>query len=100
MTLSAGVPYIIKWDKAAGYDEADPATRDIKAPVFTGVTMESSSVAERTIEKADGNVKFIGYYDAFTINTSDNDDVIVDPKPDDGDGDGRSRIFGWGEDDE
>ena len=27
-----------------------------------------------------------------------NDDVIVDPKP--GDGDGRSRIFGWGEDDE
>ena len=75
VTLSAGVPYIIKWDKAAGYDEADPATRDIKAPVFTGVTMESSSVAERTIEKADGNVKFIGYYDAFTINTPDNDDI-------------------------
>ena len=31
--------------------------------------------AERTIEKADGNVKFIGYYDAMTINTPANDNI-------------------------
>ena len=34
----------------------------------------------------------------FIAYSGGNDDVIVDPKPDDGDG--RSRIFGWGEDDE
>lgn len=74
-TLQAGVPYIIKWAKAEGYDQADPATRDIVNPLFTGVTVVSSTEAQRTIEKADGHVKFIGYYDPMTIDTPDNDDI-------------------------
>lgn len=74
-TLQAGVPYIIKWAKAEGYDQADPATRDIVNPLFTGVTVVSSTEAQRTIEKADGHVKFIGYYDPMTIDTPANDDI-------------------------
>lgn len=64
-TLKAGVPYIIKWDNGD----------DISDPVFTDVTVVSSLPADRTIEKADGHVKFIGYYDAFTIDTPTNDDI-------------------------
>ena len=64
-TLEAGVPYIIKWD---GGD-------DIVNPVFTSVTVASSTTADRTVERANGHVKFIGYYDAFDIDTPANDDI-------------------------
>ena len=66
-TLEAGKPYIIKWD--------GDGTDNIVEPVFTGVTVVSSSAADRTITKADGHVKFIGYYDPFTIDTPANDDI-------------------------
>ena len=65
MTLEAGVPYIIKWDSG----------QDIVDPTFGNVTVVSGSAADRTITKADGHVKFIGYYDAFGINTPANDDI-------------------------
>ncbi|MCR4958964.1 MAG: fibronectin type III domain-containing protein, partial [Prevotella sp.] len=74
-TLQAGVPYIIKWEKTEGYDEADATTRDIQNPLFQNVTVVSGSAADRTITKADGHVKFIGYYDAFNIDTPANDDI-------------------------
>ena len=60
-TLQAGVPYIIKWDAAP---------ENIENPVFNGVTIDGT---DRSITKADGNVKFIGYYDAFDIDASDDD---------------------------
>ena len=63
--LEAGVPYIIKW--------ANNGDNDIVDPVFSAVTIVNKSEAERTIEKADGNVKFIGYYDAFDIDADDTD---------------------------
>ena len=63
--LEAGVPYIIKW--------ANNADDNIVDPVFNGVTIVNKSEAERTIEMADGNVKFIGYYDAFDITADDTD---------------------------
>ena len=72
-TLQAGVPYIIKWEKASGYDEAAPTTRDITSPVFANVTVKSGTPAE--ISKADGHVKFIGYYDAFAINPGVDDAI-------------------------
>ena len=62
-TLEAGVPYIIKWDSG----------EDIVNPLFRNVTIKKSTEEERTITKADGNVKFIGYYDAFDITATDND---------------------------
>ncbi|MBO4800403.1 MAG: leucine-rich repeat protein [Bacteroidaceae bacterium] len=66
-TLEAGKPYIIKW--------AGDGTDNIVEPVFTGVTVVSSTAEERTITKADGHVKFIGYYNPFTIDTPANDDI-------------------------
>ena len=41
-TMTAGTPYIIKWTKDEGYDAADPDTRDLKNPVFTGVTINAT----------------------------------------------------------
>ena len=64
-TLEAGVPYIIKWDSG----------QDIVDPTFENVTVVSGSAADRTITKADGHVKFTGYYDAFNIDTPANDDI-------------------------
>ena len=64
-TLEAGVPYLIKWDSG----------QDIVEPTFENVTVVSGSAADRTITKADGHVKFIGYYDAFNIDTPANDDI-------------------------
>lgn len=63
-TLLAGEPYIIKWDSG----------NPIENPKFTNVTIDNSTTRQ-TITKADGNVKFIGYYDAFGINTPANDDI-------------------------
>lgn len=54
-TLSAGVPYIIKWESGA----------DIVNPVFTGVTIDKT---DNSITK--GDVQFKGYYDAFGINAT------------------------------
>ena len=72
-TLEAGKPYIIRWDKAEGYDEADPDTRDITEPEFTNVTINDAT-DNQTISLADGNVQFIGYYNAFDIDET-NDDI-------------------------
>ncbi|WP_294743949.1 leucine-rich repeat domain-containing protein [uncultured Prevotella sp.] len=45
-TMTAGTPYIIKWTKADGYDAANPATRDLQDPVFSGVTINNSASTE------------------------------------------------------
>jgi M6 family metalloprotease-like protein len=63
-TLTAGTPYIIKWNSTEGAD-------NIVNPVFEGVTVVSGSAADRTITLADGHVQFIGYYDAFPITAAD-----------------------------
>ena len=60
--LQAGVPYIIKWTSG------DP----IVNPTFTNVTINSSTSGQ-SISKADGKVKFIGYYDAKDITTANED---------------------------
>ena len=65
-TLQAGTPYIIKWDKPTGYN-ANPTAFDIVEPTFTGVTVVSSTEAERTVTVADGQVKLVGYYDALSL---------------------------------
>ena len=47
-TIEAGKPYIIKWTKPAGYDQASVESRDIKNPVFTGVTIKSGTTNTQT----------------------------------------------------
>ena len=51
--LEAGVPYIIKWEDGS----------NIEDPLFSGVTI--SQLEGQTLSFVEGNVKFIGYYDAF-----------------------------------
>lgn len=41
-SISAGTPYIIKWNKANGYEEANAQTRDINNPVFTNVVIDKT----------------------------------------------------------
>ena len=62
--LVAGTPYIIKWAKADGYDQASEETRDIKNPVFEGVTIDAT---DRKFISTDGKVIFKGNYDAQTF---------------------------------
>ena len=45
-------------------------TLTIDNPVFTDVSIDNT---DRSISKANGNVKFIGYYDAFPITAADDD---------------------------
>ena len=47
-TIEAGKPYIIKWSKVDGYDQASVDSRDIKDPVFTVVTIKSGTIAMPT----------------------------------------------------
>ena len=65
--LTAGTPYIIKWD-----NDVNQPTLTEDNLIFTNATIDKT---DRRIVKADGNVKFIGYYDAFTVNTPANDDI-------------------------
>ena len=59
--LEAGKPYIIKWD----------AAENIVAPVFEDVLIKVVPESDRTISMDNGNVKFIGYYDAMPITPAD-----------------------------
>ena len=63
--IEAGVPYLIRWNKADGYDQADVNTRDIKDPVFTGVTITSTEPTP--IVSEDQQVSFVGQYAPFEI---------------------------------
>ena len=73
--ITAGVPYIIKWAKADGYDDADPETRDIKDPVFTDVTISSTTPTEVT--STDGKVTFVGQYSPFSITDENKNEIIL-----------------------
>ena len=70
--LKAGVPYIIKWEAT---------NTNIVEPVFTGVTVVSSTEAERTVTVADGQVKFVGYYDALSLDPAGSDDFAASIVP-------------------
>ena len=63
LEFEAGEPYIIKWEDGS----------DITNPEFANVTISVASGKTNVYDS--GNVKFIGYYDPFVINTPDNDDI-------------------------
>ena len=64
-TITAGTPFIVKWDNTGV---------NLENPVFTGVTI--SSTAAREVVSTDTNVKFVGQYSPFSI-TSDNINEIL-----------------------
>ena len=64
--INAGVPYIIRWEEESGDDIVDP--------VFTGAWFYGLEEDWRTVTMADGNVKFIGYYDALQLDPNNDTD--------------------------
>ena len=74
--IEAGKPYIIRWNKADGYDEAPDYSRDIVRPIFQGVTI---STANANVETQ--YVDFIGTYSPFVSTTG----LLLDARnPDNG----------------
>jgi hypothetical protein len=73
-TISAGTPYIIRWDKADGYDVSDPATRDIVNPVFEAVTIVKDY---NDFVSTDGKIKFLGRYSAVTYQTENRSTLLL-----------------------
>ena len=59
----AGFPCIVKWTKADGYDTADPATRDLVNPVFTGVTISNATASHIPTDY----VNFVGTYNSVVF---------------------------------
>ena len=79
-TLEAGTPYIIKWAKADGYDEASEETRDLKNPVFSGVTIDSDMHPYDTAEESvttDERVRFVGTYKSTAFNAEDKSILLM-----------------------
>lgn len=71
-SITAGTPYIIKWDKVNGYEGADPNTRDIKNPVFNGVTIDKT---KRDVSFDGG--KFVGTYESQTFTNTNTSILFV-----------------------
>ena len=68
--IEAGVPYLVKWDKAADYDD-HPTDYDIVSPVFLDITVSNEDPAERKVISYDHNVEFRGNYSPVNLDGGD-----------------------------
>ena len=69
--IEAGVPYLVKWEKAAGYDD-NPSAYDVVNPVFEGVTI--SSPTAQTVESATNGletVQMVGTFSPVSVAADD-----------------------------
>lgn len=69
--IAAGVPYIVKWDKAADYD-SNASAYDFTSPTFSGVTIDAT--ASTTVSDADGELKevqMVGCYSPVPVVAND-----------------------------
>jgi len=75
-TLQAGTPYIIKWAKPDGYDEAGSDTLDIKNPVFGNVTIDAT---DRSYDNngGDARVRFLGTYNSTDYDGTDKSVLLM-----------------------
>ena len=69
--IEAGVPYLVKWEKATGY-EGNEASYDISNPVFEGVTI-SNSTAQAVESETTGleTVQMVGTYSPVSVTAND-----------------------------
>lgn len=70
-TLEAGTPYIIKWEKADGYDQANEETRDLKNPVFNGVTIKKGFNDVECLQDNGKSITFGGLYEDWYYDEAD-----------------------------
>jgi hypothetical protein len=69
--IEAGVPYIVKWAKAADYD-SNASAYDFTSPTFSGVTIDAT--ASTTVSDADGlleEVQMVGCYSPVSVTAND-----------------------------
>ena len=69
--IEAGVPYLVKWEKAADY-EGNEANYDISNPVFEGVTISNSTA--QAVESSTGGletVQMVGTYSPVSVTAND-----------------------------
>ena len=69
--IEAGVPYLVKWEKAADY-EGNEASYDISNPVFQGVTI--SNLTAQTVESVTAGletVQMVGTYSPVSVTADD-----------------------------
>ncbi len=69
--IAAGVPYIVKWAKVAGYD-SNPSAYDFTSPTFSGVTIDAA--ASTTVSDADEGlepVQMVGCYSPVSVTAND-----------------------------
>ena len=69
--IEAGVPYLVKWDKATDYDN-NPSAYDISNPVFEGVTV-SRTEAQTVESETTGleTVQMVGTYSPVSVTADD-----------------------------
>ena len=75
--IEAGKPYIVKWTKAEGYDEASADTRDVKNPVFSGVQIKNIAPATTAFTSTDGKVTFTGTFSPVALTPDDKSNLFL-----------------------
>ena len=69
--IEAGVPYLVKWEKATGY-EGNEASYDISNPVFQGVTISNSTAqAVESVTAGLETVQMVGTYSPVSVTAND-----------------------------
>ena len=69
--IEAGVPYLVKWKKATGY-EGNEASYDISNPVFQGVTISNSTAqAVESVTAGLETVQMVGTYSPVSVTADD-----------------------------
>ena len=69
--IEAGVPYLVKWEKATGY-EGNEASYDISNPVFQGVTISNSTAqAVESVTAGLETVQMVGTYSPVSVTADD-----------------------------
>ncbi len=74
--IEAGKPYIVKWTRADGYDDA-PANFDIASPVFSGVQIKNVDPATAAFTSADGDVTFRGTFSPVAFTPDDKSNLFL-----------------------
>ena len=75
MTLAAGVPYIIKWDRANDYVDDDE--HNITIPVFSGVTIDALAHNFDNGVSGSERVRFMGTYQSIAFTDENKDGVLL-----------------------
>jgi hypothetical protein len=71
-TMTAGTPYIIRWDPVSGYVDDDD--HNLVNPVFNGVTVKNVT---NNFTSTDGKVQFIGTYSPAGIYSANHDNLFL-----------------------